>query len=194
MIQALNKPTDQRISMPGTWEKFKRIQADFEDSPGIKLGYYDGVIEILMPGFEHEIFSEIIGYLIPSFLLSKGIIFVPSGSMTQEKEGVASAQAGKSYCFGKPKPIPDLSIEVIFTSSGTNKLARYKALGVTEVWFWEDGVLTLYRLRNNGYVQIERSELPGLDELDVDLLRRCILMAETDFAAAVRFFQQTQKK
>jgi Uma2 family endonuclease len=182
--------SDQRIVLQGTWEHFKFIQRGFEAAPGAKLSYYKGTIEILMPGFQHENFSEIIGYLVTTFLLSRGIIFVPSGSMTQERDGFASAQADKSFCLGEAKPIPDLSIEVIFTSGNTQKLERYQALGVPEVWFWKDGALVLYGLRETGYERIDRSKLPGLDQLDIGLLKRCILMAETDFPEAVRVFQQ----
>ncbi|BAU09793.1 hypothetical protein LEP3755_02680 [Leptolyngbya sp. NIES-3755] len=111
--------------------------------------------------------------------------------VTQEREREVSAQADESFCLDRLKPIPDLSIEVVFTSGGEEKLARYRALGVPEVWFWEDGVLKLHHLRENGYQQIDRSELPGLDRLDIDLLQRCILIAETDFAEAVRVFQES---
>ena len=191
MTQLLEKTTDQRIVLQGTWEKFKLMQQASEDSPGVRLAYYEGTIEFFMPGFQHENFSEIIGYLVTTFLLSQGIAFVPSGSVTQEREGEASAQADKSYCLGGAKPIPDLSIEVIFTSGSVAKLARYRALGVPEVWFWEDGVLTLHHLRDHGYERIDRSELPGLEPLDIDLLRRCILMAETNFSSAVQTFQSS---
>jgi hypothetical protein len=34
------------------------------------------------------------------------------------------------------------------------------------------------------------SQLPGLSELDLDLLRRCILMAETDAGEAIRAFRR----
>ena len=190
MTQLLQQSTDQRIVIQGTWEKFKLLQQASEDSPGLRLSYYNGTIEILMPGEEHEFFAHIIGYLLTTFLLKKGISFKPTGAKTQEIQGKASAQADQSYCIGGSKPIPDLSIEVVF-SSGANKLPRYRALGVIEVWFWEDGVLTLHHLRGNEYEQIERSELPGLDQLDMNLLRRCILIAETDFAEAVQVFQQS---
>lgn len=185
--------TDQRIVLQGTWEKFRLIQQASEDSPGVRLAYYNGTIEILMPGEDHEFFAHVIGYLLTTFFLEKGISFKPTGAKTQEQEGQASAQADQSYCIGGVKPIPDLSIEIIFTSEG-NKLSRYQTIGVPEVWFWEDGVLTLHLLRNSGYEwryeQIQRSELPGLDQLDVDLLSRCILIAESDFAGAVQAFRQ----
>lgn len=190
MPPLLDKTIDQRIVHHGTWEQFKFIQKGFEGSPGVRLFYYDGAIEILMPGREHEIFASIIGYLVTTFLTEKGIFFQPTRSMTQEKEGVVSAQADESYCIGSVKPIPDLSIEVVFTSGSTSKLERYKALGVPEVWFWEDGLLKLYHLRDGSYEPIERSQLPGLSELDLDLLRRCILMAETDAGEAIRAFRR----
>ena len=190
MPQLLDKTTDQRIVHQGTWEQFKLIQKGFDSSPGVRLAYYEGTIEIVMPGRDHEIFASIIGYLITTFLVEQGIFFQPTRAMTQEKEGVVSVQADESYCIETVKPIPDLAIEVVFTSGGLYKLERYKALGVTEVWFWQDELLTLHRLRNGSYDRIEQSQLPGLSTLDLDLLNRCILMAETDAGEAIRAFRR----
>jgi Uma2 family endonuclease len=191
MSQILEKPVEQRLIHSGhTWEQFKLIERGFEGFPGVRLAYYNETIEILMPGREHEMFASFIGYLVMTFLLTKGIRFKPTRSMTQEKVGVVSVQADESYCIGESKPIPNLSIEVMFTSGGEGKLPRYQALGVSEVWFWEDGVFSLYHLRNEGYQRIERSELPGLETLDIDLLNRCVLMAETDEGRAVAEFRQ----
>jgi Uma2 family endonuclease len=186
MTQLLDQSTDQRMVHHGhTWEQFKLIQKGFEGSPGVRLFYYKGTIEILMPGREHEIFKGIIGLLIEMFLYEKRVEFEQTGSMTQEEEGVASAQADESYCIGTSKTIPDLSIEVVFTSGGAAKLTRYQALGVPEVWFWEDGLFTLHRLREQGYERIYRSEIPELADLDIDLLTRCVLMAQTSRLQAI---------
>ena len=190
MTQLLDKTCDTSMTFPGTWESFRLIQQGLTDSPGIKLAYYNGTIELLMPGQDHEFFKSLIGYLIETFFYEKGIKFKPTGSMTQEKEAEASAQADESYCIGEFKPIADLSIEVVFTSGGESKLARYKALRVSEVWFWQDGLFTLHHLREDGYERIYRSELPGLNDLDIDLLTRCVLIAQTDNGEAVRVFRQ----
>jgi Uma2 family endonuclease len=190
MAQLLDKTHDQVMTFPGTWESFKLVQQGLRESPGARLAYYDGMIEILMPGETHEIFAHIIGYLVTTFLLERGILFVPTRQKDQEREGVASVQADESYCLGGSKPIPDLSIEVVYTSGGSGKLKRYQALGVPEVWFWEDGTLMLYHLHNDVYQRINCSKLPGLEDLNIDLLKRCILMAETDFPGAVRTFRQ----
>lgn len=179
---------DRHIVLQGDWAQFKLIQRGCEGTPGARLAYLNGTIEILMPGQLHETFSRTIGWLLTYFLAAKQVPFTPTGSVTQEREGEASAQADESYCIGGGKPIPDLSIEVVFSSGGLSKLARYQALGVPEVWFWEDGSLAIYHLREADYEQIERSELPGLAELDLELFKDCVLMAETDSVGAITRF------
>jgi Uma2 family endonuclease len=191
MTQLLTKTTDQRsVYHDRTWEQFKLIQKGFEGLPGVRLSYYEGTIEILMPGRDHELFSRIIGYLVMTFCFDRGVRCIPTGSMTQEREGVSSVQADESYCIGASKPTPDLSIEIIFTSGNTSKLAKYRALGVPEVWFWEDGVFALYHLNGNEYQRIQRSQIPALEALDLELLSRCVLMAETDELEAVATFRR----
>ena len=96
MVQLLDQPIpDQRIIQSGrTWQQFKLIQEGFANSPGIKLFYYKGTIEILMPGREHEMFSAVIALLLGIFLVEKDIEFEPTGSMDQQKEGEASDARG----------------------------------------------------------------------------------------------------
>jgi len=193
MIQTLKKPKASEDTVTvyhdRTWEQFKHLQKGLEGALGVRLSFYEGVVELFMPGQPHEIFKEIIGSLLEAFFLHWNIRIVPTGSATQEQEGVASAQADKSYCFGSAKPIPDLSIEVIFTSGSAAKLRRYQALGVPEVWFWEDGLLTLHRLGDSGYTRIDKSQIPALAKLDLALLSRCVLMGETDWLGAVQTFR-----
>lgn len=166
---------DQWIIQRGiSWDRFKKIQEGFSGCAGVRLFYFDGTVEILTVGPEHEIYKSIIGMLIEIFLVEKGIEFTPTGSMDQEKQGSASAQADESYCLGTFKSVPDLSIEVVFSSGGPNKLVRYQALGVPEVWFWEDGVFAIHCLRDQGYEKVQQSEL--LPDLEFDLLTRCVVM------------------
>jgi Uma2 family endonuclease len=179
---------DRLITLKGDWAHFKMIQQGCEQNSGTQLFYFDGTIEILMPGRPHEIFSHIIGYLLSCFLAHQGILFSALGSANQEAEGTAASQPDQSYCIGSVKPIPDLSIEVVFTSGGIDKLQRYQAIGVPEVWFWEDGTLRLYHLRDNGYESIEQSELEGLKTLDLSILKRHIMMAETNQGEAILSF------
>jgi Uma2 family endonuclease len=192
MVQLLNRPSqDQRIIQSDlTWEQFTLIQQGFNHAPGVRLFYHDGTVEILMPGREHELFSAVIALLLNTFFIEKNIEFEPTGSMDQEKAGEAFVQADQSYCLGDSKPIPDLSIEVIFTSGGINKLTRYQTLGVPEVWFWQDGAFSLYHLRADGYQPITQSELPELAPLNLKLLTQCVLIGQTSRLEAVKTFRK----
>jgi Uma2 family endonuclease len=191
MTYLLETPTDQRSMHQGIpWERFKLIEQGFSESPGVKLFYYNGELEILAVSPEHELFGRVIGMLIQTFFLELDVEFTPTGSMTQEKPGEASVQADESYCIGDLKHPPDLSIEVIFTSGSAKKLLRYQALQVPEVWFWEDSLFSLYELRTNGYERIARSELPHLKDLDIGLLTQCVLQAQTSRLEAVKLLKQ----
>jgi Uma2 family endonuclease len=190
MTQTIDKPLDQRLTHSGmSWQQFKLLQESFNGSPGIRLFYYLGELEILSTSPEHEIFKGNIGFLIEDFMLGQGIEFIGTGSFSVEKEGSASVQADESYCFGKQKSVPDLAVEIVFTSGNEKKLRRYQALGVPEVWFWEDGLFSLHRLRSDGYERIYKSEL--LPDLDIDLLTRCVMISSR--IEAVREFRRLMK-
>lgn len=172
MTQLLDRPIEQRFVQTGvSWESFKAIQSGFAASPGVRLFYYEGELEILSTSLEHEIVKGNIGYLIEDYMLNDGLEFVATGSFSQEKEAVASAQADESYCFGERKPIPDLSIEVVITSGGPSKLKRYKALGVQEVWFWENGAISIYQLApTDDQKAVESQFVKGIN---LDQLAQC---------------------
>ena len=177
--------SEQRITYSDrTWEQFKLLEQGLEGLTGLQLFYFDGKVELLMPGRNHELFTEVIALLIQVFLLARGLEFTPTGSMTREEEGSGSAEPDKSYEFGKLK----LAIEVIVTSGSINKLDLYKVLGFHEVWFWEDGLLVVYHMQDDAYEKVDRSQIPELVEIQLDVLSRCILIGETSRVRACKEF------
>ena len=190
MTQTLLPPQDQRFIHSGiSWEQFKLIEQGFSESPGIKLFYHRGEVEIFAVSLEHEFFSRTICTLLAIYCAENEIEFAPTGSFTQEHEGVVSVQSDESYFICRritPNSPPDLCIEVVFTSGNVKKLERYRVLGVAEVWFWEDGVLAMYRLGSEGYDKISSSVV--LPDLDINLLCRCLLMASS--VEAMREFRR----
>lgn len=171
-----------------TWSKFVAIEAAFDNVAGVSFTFLDGVLEIMTVSPEHEEAKSTIGLLVEAYMREKGIRFYVKGSPTLgDEEKNARKEPDESYNVGTKKAIPDLVIEVIFTSGGINKLDLYKRIHVPEVWFWEDGVLKLYCLREN-YELINRSEL--LPDLDIALLSRYIMYADqydavTEFLKAI---------
>jgi hypothetical protein len=78
MAYLLEKPTEKRFTHIGvTWEQFKLIEAEFADSPGIRLFYYESEVEILAISPEHEITSRLIGILLAVFFEEMEIEFSP---------------------------------------------------------------------------------------------------------------------
>ncbi|MBG1263873.1 Uma2 family endonuclease [Nostoc commune] len=184
---AINLPEEQRFFRHGlTWEKFKAIQASFENVPGVRLFYCDGVLEILTIGKPHEVIKCLLAALLITYFEVKGIEFFPSGSFSQIIPEIVEYQADLSYCFGTDKPVPDLCIEVVITSGSPIKLQKYKLMGVPEVWFWEDGTIEVYCLREQEYEKVVKSEF--LPELDLSLLNRCLLLSSP--LKAIREFRQ----
>lgn len=187
MTQLLDKPTEQRFIQTGlSWQGFKAIQSGFAASPGVRLFYYQGELELLSTSPEHEIIKGNLGYLLEDFMLNQGLEFIATGSFSQEKEMVASAQADESYCFGAKKPIPDLAIEVVITSGGSDKLRRYQALGVPEVWFWENNAIAIYQLTTTEYQLVTASRFVK----GIDLQRLAEAVAIPSRSQAVRAFKQ----
>jgi Uma2 family endonuclease len=182
----IGKGDVRTIQRGKTWAQFEYLQKGFEDTRGVKLFYYNGTIEILMPGAAHELFKKIIAILIEVFLLDRKIEFEPTGSMTQKQEGAASAEADESYEIQGAK----LCVEVNFTSGDESKLDCYQELGIDEVWFWEDGVLAVYHLQSEGYQRVSRSQIPALSSIDLAVMAACILSGETSRIEAVKKFRQ----
>jgi Uma2 family endonuclease len=128
----------------------------------------DGILEIMTVSSEHEDTKSTISILLEAYLREKGIRFYVRGGPTLGSEKLkAKKEPDDSYNLQMKKAIPDLAIEVVFTSGGINKLEIYQRVGVPEVWFWEDGVLSIYYLREK-YERVQRSVL--LPELDIALL------------------------
>ncbi len=178
-----------------TWREFKAVE-QLLDRPGYRLSFLDGILEIRqMPGEPHETVKKRIAALLELYLLMMGFDFTPTGSMTLESEaGRVKREADESYKLAPGRSRPDLAIEVVFTSGGINKLEAYKRLKIAEVWFWEDGVLEIYHLREEGdqlrYEKVTTSEaVPGID---LELLLRCVTMV--NHVDAIKTFQQVIQK
>ncbi len=192
ILEEIGTLAEQRLVLPGyyTWEQFEAIASLMADSPGLRITYLDGWIEFMTVGEEHEQIKSVLAIFIGLYFFEKGINFIPVGSATRRNQAKdVSFEPDESYYIGSRKEHPDLAVEVSITSGSTNKLAKYLRLRIAEVWFWENNRLAVYRLREDDYEQVSRSEF--LAELDLALLVRCVLMpsiieARTEFLNGIR--------
>ena len=155
-----------------SWRQLETLEAAFAEVAGVRFFYLDGTLEIMTTSPEHEEYKSTIGLLIETYMREKNIRFYRKGGPTlgsEEKRG--RKEPDESYNLESKKAVPDLVIEVIFTSSGINKLEFYKRIGVPEIWFWEDGTINIYYLREE-YEKVNRSML--LPNLDLKMLLKYI--------------------
>ncbi len=126
-----------------------------------------------MPGGTHETIKKRIAALVEAYLDILGIEYTPTGSMNLEsKESQVKREADESFELGLARERPDLAIEVVVTSGGISKLLAYQRLKIPEVWFWENEILSIYKLTTDGYQLREKSI--SLPDLDIKLLVDCI--------------------
>ena len=195
--QLLDKPvseSNQCLTLYDvSWEKLEGIEAALEDVPNVRLAYLYGTLDIMSPlSVEHEDGKTVIRRLLEVYFEYKGIRFYTRGSKT-----LGSLQLGgrkepdESFNLETQKEIPDIVIEVVVTSGRVNSLEIYRRVKVPEVWFWRKGKLALYRLRDEEYKQVERSEL--LPELDLTLFVRCANIPD-QYDAVVEFRNQLRDR
>lgn len=157
-----------------TWEQFQTLESAFADIDGVRLIYCEGVLEIVGIGRLHEKICTLLGALLISYFTLKRIRFVSTGAYTQSLQGRTKFQADLSYNFDTEKEISDLCIEVAVTSGNVAKLRKYQLLEVPEVWFWEEGKISIFCLQDADYVQSSNSLC--LADLDIEHLEQCLLM------------------
>lgn len=184
------KKKDAQIFPNVSWERFEAIEQSFEGIVGVKFAYLDGTLEIITISPEHEDAKSTIRALLESYMRTKGIRFyMRGGPSLGSKDLGARSEPDESYNLGTKKPFPDLVLEVVITSGGVDKLADYQRMGVTEVWFWDDGLLAIYHLRSDGYEKVMHSEL--LPDLPLDVFTKYITYydqydAVNEFTAAIQ--------
>lgn len=177
----LEKPTSYKTSYVVlynvSWEQLEQLDITLAGTSA-RLTYLDGILEIMSPiSDDHEEAKSTVSRLVEVYMRKKDIRFYIRGSATiGKKEDKTRREPDESYNLGTKKPIPDLIIEITVTSGGINKLEIYKRLGVPEVWFWEDGVLSVYCLQENEYTKVSKSTL--LPDLDLELLALYSRMAD----------------
>lgn len=150
-----------------TWADFQRALELRGDHSAPRLTFSQGVLQLMSPSKTHESIKSIIGQLVEVYCQIKQLDFGTYGGWTLERKELAcGVEPDECYVIGmRPDAeLPDLAIEVIWTSGSIDKLDVYRSLGVQEVWVWRRGRLIAHVLRGDRYVESTISAvLPGLD-------------------------------
>lgn len=154
----------QRVQLQDVnWHEFEAILDELGDKRACRVAYSDGVLEIRMPLPEHEVDKELIGDMVKILLEELDIGNECFGSTTFKRQDLAkgiepdqcfyienyAAMIGKRRLDLTVDPPPDLAIEIDVTSK--TGLDAYQALGVAELWRFENGQLRISVLQSGEY-------------------------------------------
>ncbi len=174
---SLQDREEKYITSGVTWQAYESLLSALGNSSGYRVAYLLETLEIMSPSRSHELDKKAIARLLEAYLEAKRIHFWGLGSTTLKSQ---DKQAGKEpdecYCIGTDKDIPDLAIEVVYTSGGVDTLEIYRRLGVGEVWIWQNNQLQVYCWQDDSYQQQSASKL--LPDLDLALLAQYIVIKD----------------
>ncbi|QKQ73218.1 Uma2 family endonuclease [Nostoc sp. TCL240-02] len=167
--QLIVKAGHQLLIKDISWSVYKRILAELGDNRSSRIGYSQGMLEIMAPLPEHEVAKVIIGDLIKVLLEELDLEFWSLGSTTFDKQSM-DAGVEPDDCFyiqnearirGKDRinletdPPPDLAMEIDITSR--TRFNNYQALRVPELWRWNGSKLEINVLLDGKYVESNTS-------------------------------------
>ncbi|MDJ0844235.1 Uma2 family endonuclease [Crocosphaera sp.] len=156
-----------------TWQGYESLLISLGNSSCYRVAYLLETLQIMSPSRSHELDKKNIGRLLEVYLEENRIRFWGLGSMTiKSQDKQAGKEPDECYCIGTDKEIPDLAIEVVYSSGGVDTLEIYRRLGVIEVWFWQNQTFTIYCLENDSYQTKSNSQL--LPNLDLNLMAQYV--------------------
>ena len=159
------------------WEQYDALVRARGDAPAPRMAYLDGVLEIMTVGARHEFEKKLIARLLEAWAEEREVSLNGFGQTTYRKKAKrAGLEPDECYCVGPEKDVPDLAVEIFYSSGGVEKLEVYRRLEVPEVWFWAKGELWVYQLTARRYEKVERSHV--LPAIDLEAIARVV--RETD--------------
>jgi Uma2 family endonuclease len=141
-----------------TWSEYIAL-----DLPSKRVSFRNGVITIVSPGRNHEMFGDYIRSIIWAYCRKNNLALFPYNQTTLKEEGKEAKEPDVAYCFDVDKDKPDLAVEVNLTSGSIDDLTKYQYLKIAEVWLWEDNKIKFFVYQTDGYLELTTSSfLPNL--------------------------------
>ena len=155
------------------------------DIPGLRMTYCEGVLELMTLSLKHELNKKTIARLIELYAFIRDLPLIGYGSTKFKREAKQrGTEPDECYCVGRriadEGQFPDIVLDVTHTNPLLDKLEVYRGFEVPEVWLFQDGAFKLYRLAQDQYEHVERSEF--LPDLDFALLARLAVRPDQDEA------------
>ena len=163
--------SSQRVILQNiSWQTFENILAEMGDHHATRLAYDQGILEIMTPLMPHEHNKRLIEKLIDNLAEELNLNLKSSDSVTCKRQDLLQGVEPDSSFYIQNEqvmrqkqnldltqdPPPDLVIEVDYTSSSVD-MPIYQALGIPEVWRYNEPVMQIYQVREDVYVACDVS-------------------------------------
>ncbi|MBW4479758.1 MAG: Uma2 family endonuclease [Tolypothrix brevis GSE-NOS-MK-07-07A] len=166
MVTTAARSSQRAILQNISWHTFESILAEMGDNRATRLAYDQGILEIMTPLMPHEHNKRLIEKLIDNLAEELNLNLKSTGSVTCKRQDLLRGVEPDSSFYIQNEPVmrqkqnldltqdppPDLVIEVDYTSSSIDRMPIYLALGIPEVWRYNEPVMQIYQLRDNVYV------------------------------------------
>ncbi len=165
-----------------TWADYEAMLRIIGDRR-IFVNYDQGMMEVMAPSHIHEDLKDCLRLMVNIVCEEAGIAMEAGGSTTHRRDDLEKGVEPDECYWLRDKaalmigvgdldlsihPAPSLVIEVNYTSSSVNRMAIYAALGVNEVWRYDDGLQFLTRREGGTYEPTDPSrQLPFLTTAEV---------------------------
>ncbi|MEA5580958.1 Uma2 family endonuclease [Nodularia harveyana UHCC-0300] len=169
----ITAPThSQRAILPNiSWDTFETILAEMGDNRATRLVYDHGTLEIMTPLMPYEYNNRLLEHLVFALAEELNLKLKSTGSVTCKRQDLQRGVEPDSSFYIQNEPVmrskqnldlsqdppPDLVIEVDYTSASIDRLPIYLALGVPEVWRYDEPVMQIYQLREGVYIPCDVS-------------------------------------
>ena len=138
---------EQRMLIEGVSWKDYVILREALDTPGLRMTYCEGLLELMSSSFGHEVDKVSVARLVELYGFLRRLRLHGYGSTTFRREAKQrGAEPDECYCVGramKEGQFPDIVLAVIRTNPLLDKLHVYLGFGVPEVWLFRRGEVEL---------------------------------------------------
>lgn len=161
-LHQLEISPDSTVRLNGlSWANYQEVLTGLGDNRITRLTYFEGIVEIRMPGYHHEMLNRLLELIINILAVGFGQNIRSFGSTKFSREDLAQGVEPDS-CFyiekfaqvsnstGEFLP-PDLVVEVDIASSSKLRLPIYAAMEVPEIWVYRKQRLEILVLATEEY-------------------------------------------
>ncbi|HLO83952.1 MAG TPA: Uma2 family endonuclease [Nostocaceae cyanobacterium] len=206
------QPISQRVLLENiSWQTFKAILTEIGHNRNTRLAYDQGKLEIMTPLMPHEYNNRLLEHLVFALAEELNLNLKSTGSITCKREGIIRGVEPDSSFYIQNEPLvrnkenldlnqdppPDLVIEVDYTSASVDRMPIYLALGVPEVWRYNQPLMEIYQLREGVYIPCHVSptfaNLPLTTEIP-RFLAESLQIGEIPMIRAFRTWLRQQKE